>query len=33
MTETKLMRFPVGYTEDSVNPSEEHIDQALLEAF
>ena len=33
MTTQTLMRFPVGYTEDSVNPSEEHIDQALLEAF
>jgi len=28
-----LMRFPVGYTEDSTNPTNEHINEALLEAF
>ena len=28
-----LMRFPVGYSEDSTNPTDEHINEALLEAF
>ena len=28
-----LMRFPIGYAEDNQNPTEEHTDQAVLEAF
>ena len=29
----RLMRQPVGYLPENKNPTEEHIDQALLEAF